>query len=122
TWWRDIHIRHQTGELRAEVFKAPDEFRLNVDGPVEPGALRPFVSPEIQEFLDEWEFSRPPVIQLAIRGKDRQPENWQGDGSISLDRTRFRGQLMKSATSKIHFANGAVAYDNFRIVRDEGVG
>jgi hypothetical protein len=122
TWLRDIHIRHQTGELRAEVFEAPDEFRLNVDGPVEPGALRPFVSPEIQEFLGEWEFSRPPVIQLAIRGKDRQPENWQGDGSVSLDRTRFRGQWMKSATSKIHFANGAVAYDNFRIVRDEGVG
>jgi hypothetical protein len=122
TWLRDIHVRQQIGELRAEVFEAPNEFRLNVDGPVAPAALRPFVSPEIQEFLGEWEFSRPPVIQLAIRGKDRHPENWQGDGNISLDRTRFRGQWMKSATSKMHFANGAVAYENFRIVRDEGVG
>lgn len=121
-WLRDIHVRHQTGELRAEVFEAPDEFRLNIDGPVEPGALRPFVSPEIQEFLDEWEFSQPPVIQLAIQGKDRHPENWRGDGNVSLDRTRFRGQWMKSATSKVHFANGAVAYENFRITRDEGVG
>jgi hypothetical protein len=122
TWIRDIHVRHQNGELRAEVFEAPDEFRLNVDGPVAVGALRPFLSPEMQEFFGEWEFTREPLIQLAIRGKDRDPENWEGDGSISLDRTRFRGQWMKSATSKIHFANGAVAYDDFRVVRDEGIG
>jgi hypothetical protein len=122
TWIRDIHVRHQNGELRAELFEAPDEFRLNVDGPVAVGALRPFLSPEMQEFFGEWEFTREPLIQLAIRGKDRDPENWEGDGSISLDRTRFRGQWMRSATSKIHFANGAVAYDNFRVVRDEGIG
>jgi hypothetical protein len=121
-WLRDIHVRHQNGELRAEVFEAPEEFRLNVNGPVALGALRPFVSPEIQEFLAEWEFSREPVIQLAIRGKDRHPENWQGDGNISLERTRFRGQWMNSATAKVHFADGAVAYQDFRITRDEGVG
>src|SRR2546430_438369 len=122
TWRRDIRIRHPTGDLRAEVFEAPNEFRLNIDGPLAPGELRPFVSPEIQEFLGEWECSRPPVIQLAIRGKDRHPESWQGDGNISLDRTRFRGQWMNSATAKVHFADGAVTYENFRIVRDEGVG
>ena len=122
TWLRDIHVRHQNGELRAEVFEAPDQFRLNVDGPVAVGALRAFVSPEIQEFLGEWEFSREPVIQLAIRGKDRHPETWQGDGNVSLARTRFRGQWMNSATAKIHFADGAVAYQDFKVTRDEGVG
>jgi hypothetical protein len=122
TWIRDIHVRHQNGALTAEVFEAPAEFRLNVNGPVAIGALRPFVSPEIQEFLGEWEFTKEPIIQLAIRGKDRKPENWQGDGSVSLDRTRFRGQWMKSATSKIHFANGAVTYEDFHVTRDEGIG
>jgi len=122
TWLRDIHVRHQNGELRAEVFEAPNEFRLNVDGPVALGALRAFVSAEIQEFLGEWEFSREPVIQLAIRGKDRHPENWKGDGSIVLDRTRFRGQWMNNAATKVHFANGAVTCENFRVTRDEGVG
>src|SRR5438128_1826105 len=122
TWLRDVHIRHPTGDLRAEVFEAPNEFRLNIDGPIAPAELRPFVSPEIQEFLNEWECTRPPVIQLAIRGKDRHPESWQGDGNIALDRTRFRGAWMNSATAKVHFADGAVAYENFRITRDEGVG
>ena len=122
TWLRDIRIRHPTGDMHAEVFEAPDDFRLNIDGPVAPGELRPFVSPEIQDFLNEWECSRPPVIQLSIRGKDRHPESWQSDGNISLERTRFRGQWMNSATSKVHFANGAVAYQDFKVVRDEGTG
>jgi hypothetical protein len=121
TWLRDIRIRHPTGDMRAEVFEAPNEFRLNIDGPVAPGELRPFVSPEIQDFLSEWECSRPPMIQLSIRGKDRHPESWQGDGNISLERTRFRGQWMNSATAKVHFADGAVAYQDFRVTRDEGV-
>ncbi len=121
TWIRDIHVRHQTGDLRAEVFEGPNEFRLNVDGPVAPGALRPFLSPEMQEFVGEWEFTGPPMIKLAIRGTDRHPENWQGDGSILLGRTRFRGQWMNDASAKIHFADRAVTYDNFRVTRDEGV-
>jgi len=122
TWLRDIRIRHPTGDLRAEVFEAPNEFRLNIDGPLAPSEVRPFLPPEIQEFLGEWECPRPPVIQLAIRGKDRHPESWQGDGNIALDRTRFRGQWMNNATSKVHFADGAVTYENFHITRDEGVG
>src|SRR5205823_7687215 len=36
TWLRDIRIRHPTGDLRAEVFEAPNEFRLNIDGPLAP--------------------------------------------------------------------------------------
>src|SRR5438477_1034634 len=39
TWLRDIRIRHPTGDLRAEVFEAPNEFRLNIDGPVAPGEV-----------------------------------------------------------------------------------
>src|SRR5260370_16239767 len=73
TWLRDVQIRHPTGDLHAEVFEAPNEFRLNINGPLAPSELRPFVSPEIQEFLGEWECSRPPVIQLPIHGKDRHP-------------------------------------------------
>src|SRR5436305_4686896 len=122
TWLRDIRIRRPNGDLHAAVFEAPNEFRLNIDGPLAPSEVRPFLPSEIQEFLGEWECPRPPVIQLAIRGKDRHPESWQGDGNIALDRTRFRGQWMNNATSKVHFADGAVTYQDFHITRDEGVG
>src|ERR1700739_520067 len=97
------------------MFEAPGKFRLNIDGPVAPGELRPFVLPETQQFLNEWECTRPPVIGLAILGTDRHTESWQGNGSISLERTRFRGQWMNSASAKVHFAQGAVTCEDFRI-------
>jgi hypothetical protein len=122
TFLRDIHARQNSGGLRAEILDAPDDFRLNIDSNISPIILRPFVSPELNEFLNDWEFPRTAAVRFAIRGRDRHPENWQGDGTLALERARFRGAWMNSATAKVHFANGAVTYDNMRIVRDEGVG
>jgi len=57
-----------------------------------------------------------------IRGKDRNPGSWQGDGTITLGRTRFRGAWMNSADTKIHFADGALTCEDFHVARDEGTG
>ena len=48
------------------------------------------------------------------------PASWTGDGTLALQRTRFRGVWMNSATGTIRFGNGAVTYENFRVTRDEG--
>src|ERR1700730_4735520 len=122
TLLHDIHLRQDSGALRAEILNAPNDFRLNVDSNISPVILRALVSPELNQFLSEWEFPRAPALHLAIRGQDRHPESWRGDGTISTGRTRFRGVWMNSASAKIHFGDGAVTYDNLRIVRDEGVG
>ncbi len=122
TLLHDIHLRQDGGALRAEILNAPNDFRLNVDSNISPLILRALVSPELNEFLSEWEFPRAPALHLAIRGQDRHPESWRGDGMISTGRTRFRGVWMNSASAKIHFGDGAVTYDNLRIARDEGIG
>ncbi len=119
---RDLRLRHQTGQLNADLFEAPDDFRLNVESTMAPGAMRAIVSPEVDEFLRQWEWRRSPNIRLAIRGKDRNPANWRGDGTIALERTRFRGAWINSATAEIHFADGAITCQDFRVVRDEGTG
>jgi len=84
--------------------------------------MRALASPELNEFLREWESQRSPTIHLAIRGRDHNPENWQGEGTIALGRTRFRGAWMNSGSAKIHFADGAITCEDFRVVRDEGNG
>ena len=122
TLLHDLRIRHQTGHLRADLFDAPGDFRLNVESTISPSALRAFASPELDEFLREWEWQRSPTIHVAIRGEDRNPENWRGDGTIALDRTRFRGVWMNSGSAKIHFAEGALTCADLHIVRDEGIG
>ena len=117
---RDIHVRHQNEELRANLMEAPDDFRLDLESTIDPGVLRAFVSPELQKFFSEWQWL-PPAIHLTLRGPDRHPENWEGEGTVALGRTRFRGIWMNSATAKVHFRDGAITYENFRVTRDEGV-
>jgi hypothetical protein len=122
TLLRDLRLRHQTGQLRADLFEAPGDFRLNVESTMAPSAISAMTSPGLDEFLRQWEWQRSPTVRLAIRGQDRNPENWRGDGTIALDRTRFRGVWMNSASAKIDFADGAITCQDFRVVRDEGTG
>ena len=122
TFLRDLRLRHQTGQFRADLYEAPEDFRLNVESTMAPSALRAIAPPALDEFLQQWEWQRAPTIRLAIRGEDRNPENWRGDGTIGLERTRFRGVWMKSVSAKIHFADGAITCQDFRVVRDEGTG
>jgi len=119
---RDVHLRHQTGQLRADLFDAPNDFRLNIESTIAPSAVHALASPGLDEFLRDWEWQRPPTIRLAIQGSDHHPENWRGDGNVALDRTRFRGVWMNSGNTSLHFADGAITCDNFRVVRDEGIG
>src|SRR6266705_211260 len=122
TLLRDLRLQHQTGQLRADLFDAPNDFRLNVESTISPSAVDGLVSPDLDEFLRDWEWQRPPTIHLAIQGSDHHPENWRGDGNVALDRTRFRGVWMNGGNTSLHFADGAITCDNFRVVRDEGIG
>jgi hypothetical protein len=115
-------VRHKTGQLRADLLDAPADFRLNVESTISPDALRALVPREANEFLRDWEWQRSPAIRLAIRGKDRNPENWQGDGTVVLGRSRFRGTWINSGNTRIHFADGALTCEDLHVARDEGVG
>src|SRR2546427_157821 len=122
TFVRDLRVRHQTGQLRADFFEAPADFRLNIESTISPEVLRPVVPRELNEFLRDWEWQRSPAIRLAIRGKDRNPGSWQGDGTVALGRSRFRGTWMNNANTRIHFADGALTCEDLHVTRDEGVG
>jgi AsmA-like C-terminal region len=60
-------------------------------------------------------------VRLAIRGTSRDPATWKGDGRLQLERGRFRTVGFKSAVADVHFSDGAVTYQDFRVTRDEGV-
>ena len=119
---RELRLRHQTGQLRADLFEAANDFRLNLESTISPEAVRQLVPTKANEFLGEWQWQRPPAVRLAIRGTDRNPENWHGDGTVTLGRTRFRGTWMNSASARVHFAEGAVGYEDIQVTRNEGKG
>jgi hypothetical protein len=118
---RELRLRHQTGQLRADFFDAPNDFRLNLDSTISPEAVRTLF-PQANEFLREWQWQRSPAIRMSIRGTDRDPGSWHGDGTVSLGRTRFRGTWMNSANARIRFADGAITYEDIQVTRNEGTG
>ncbi|MEY2558084.1 MAG: hypothetical protein QOE34_1509 [Verrucomicrobiota bacterium] len=119
---RNFRVRHESGELTADLLEAPNDFRLNLESAVDPVVLRAIATPEIGRFLAEWEWSRPPALKLALRGTSRMPATWSGEGTVALQRTRFRGVWMNDANAKVRLKNGAITFDNLRVTRDEGAG
>src|SRR4029453_2281225 len=75
TLLRDLRLRHQTGQLRADLLEAPGDFRVNVESTMAPSAVRAITSPEPDEFLRQWEWQRSPTVRLAVRSGDRNPED-----------------------------------------------
>jgi hypothetical protein len=122
TFVRELRVHHQTGQLRADLFDAPGDFRLNFESSISPDAVRPVVPAEANEFLREWQWQRSPAIRMTIRGTDRNPASWHGDGTVALSRTGFRGQWMNGANAQIRFADGAVNCEDLHVTRDEGTG
>ena len=122
TMLRDVRVRHASGEVRADLLDASGDFRLTIESSANPGAFRRLAPEGLQEFLGEWEWPRSPAVRLAIRGSSHDAATWHGDGSVALQRTRFRGVWMNSATADIHFGEKAITFDNLHVMRDEGAG
>lgn len=122
TMLREVKLRHESGEVLADFLDAPGDFRLNIESSLNPSALRSFAPPDLQQFLSEWEWTRSPAVRLAIHGTSPDPPNWKGEGTVAVQRTRFRGVWMNSASARLHFADGAITFNDLRVVRDEGVG
>ena len=122
TMLRDIRLRHRSGQLHADLYEAPDDFRLNVDSSITPTSFAPLAPVQLRSFLQEWEWARSPSIRLSLHGASRAPATWHGEGTLALGRTRFRGVWMESASANVKLGDGIVALDNFRVTRDEGTG
>ncbi|CAN5557034.1 hypothetical protein BH18VER2_BH18VER2_16750 [soil metagenome] len=122
TMLRDIRLRHRSGQLNADLFDAPNDFRLNLDSSLLPVAFEPIFPEKVRPFLREWGWQRSPNIHLSVHGTSRDPATWKGEGTLALGRTRFRGVWMNSASANLRFGDGILALDDFRVTRDEGSG
>ena len=122
TMLREVKLRHDSGELLADLLDAPGDFRLNLESSLNPSAFRALASDDLRQFLSEWEWTRSPAVRLALRGTSREPQSWKGEGTVAVQRTRFRGVWMNNASARLHFADGAITFNDLRVARDEGVG
>src|SRR5438477_889911 len=121
TMVRDIHVRHQSGELVGRLLDAPNDFRIDLASTIDANALRSIAPADMREFMNDWDWPHASNVHLRIRGPSAAAATWKGDGTLQLERGRFRTIGFNSASANVHFGDGAVTYENFRVARDEGI-
>ena len=122
TMLRDVRLRHTSGEVLADLLDTPGDFRLNIDSSINPAAFRALAPEGLQEFLGEWEWPRSPAVRLALHGASRDPETWQGEGTVALTRARFRGVWLDNLNATLRLGDKAVTVDDLQVKREEGTG
>ena len=121
TMVRDIHVRHQSGELVGRLLDAPNDFRIDLASTIDANALRSIAPADMREFMNDWDWPHASNVHLRIRGPSAAAATWKGDGTLQLERGRFRTIGFNSASANVHFGDGAVTYENCRVARDEGI-
>lgn len=119
---RGFQLDHSTGTAKVDAIQLEDSFKANLESSLDPTILLPFVKGKTASFLSEWKFKRPPRIQLSARGTTFDFDKLTIKGEMELGPTSFRGQALESGSTKIQVEDRVATYEDFRVVRREGIG
>src|SRR5436189_4028198 len=89
TMVRDIHVRHQSGELVGRLLDAPNDFRIDLASTIDANALRSIAPTDMREFMNDWDWPHASNVHLRIRGPSAAAATWKGDGTLQLERGRL---------------------------------
>src|SRR6266513_2951985 len=76
TMVRDIHVRHQSGELVGRLLDAPNDFRIDLASTIDANALRSLAPADTRELVNDWDWPHASNVQLSIRGPSAAAVNW----------------------------------------------
>jgi len=119
---RDARLIAGGGEIKADVFLAPEDFRLRLTNTIVPTVFIPMLGPNEQAFLKMMEFRDPPYVQLDVRGTKPDLAVLKGTGFLRIGRTAMRGSWLDWGQSKLEIADRAVTYRDFSLGRGKGEG
>jgi len=119
---RDMRVQTAGGEIKADVFVAPEDFRLRLTNTIAPTVFIPMLGPNEQTFLKMMEFRDPPFVQLDVRGAKPDLSVLKGTGFLRIGRTAMRGAWLDWGQSKLEIADRAITYRDFSLGRGQGVG
>src|SRR5262249_31732037 len=117
TMVRDIHVRHQSGELVGRLLDAPNDFRIDLSNTIDPNALRTLAPADLRDFVNDWDWPHVANVQLVIRGSSAAPATWKGAGTLQMEGGRFRTIGFNKDTSDIHFVKDADTYEHVTVIR-----
>ncbi len=110
------------GQISANLFIAPDDFRLRLNNTIDPTVFAPLLGKKEKELLKLLEFRDAPSLQLDLRGSKPDLAAISGTGFLRLGRTSMRGSWLDWAQSKLEIGNRAITYRDFSLGRGKAIG
>ena len=110
------------GQISANLFMAPDDFRLRLNNTIAPTTFAPLLGKKEKELLKSLDFRDAPNLQLDLRGSRPDLATITGTGSLRLGRTSMRGYSLDWAQSKLEIGNSAITYRDFSLGRGKAMG
>jgi hypothetical protein len=112
---RDLRAVANEGALKADVYFAPDDFRLRLTSSIPPTDFLSVVGPNERIVLKEMEFKDLPHVELELWGPRPDLAVLTGTGTLRLGRTAMRGSWLDWAKSDLIIGDRAVTYSNFSL-------
>jgi hypothetical protein len=117
---RDFHLVENTGELSGDVICLPGEFRARGNGSVDPQLLAPLLKPEEAAWLNRFDFTDPPKIQIEIHGNRPSLNTCEANGEITHESSLYQGTPVAPARSEIRLRRGLLSIFPFDFLSDAG--
>lgn len=119
---RDARLMGGGGQVEADVFLAPEDFRLRLTNTIAPTVFAPLLGPNEQTVLKTMEFRDPPYVQFEVRGPKPNLAVLKGSGFLRLGRTAMRGSWLDWGQSQVEIADRAFTYKDFSLGRGKATG
>lgn len=108
-----LHLAHLTDE-------ATGAYQFTIDSAIDPLFLRPFFPPTVQQVLDEFILSTPPLLRAELAGSWRQPEKISARATVILTNLSYRAQPVLYCRTLVTVTNQILSFVEPQVVRAEG--
>ncbi|MEO8204798.1 MAG: AsmA-like C-terminal region-containing protein [Chthoniobacterales bacterium] len=104
------------GMASADVYFAPNDFRLRLTSSVTPTDFMPWFDKGTRETIERMQFADAPQIHIELTGKKPDIDALSGTGQLTLGKTAMRGAWITSANSPLEIQGRAITLRNFEIL------
>ncbi|MEO6847460.1 MAG: AsmA-like C-terminal region-containing protein [Chthoniobacterales bacterium] len=100
------------GKAVADIFYAPDDFRLRLTSTIRPTDLAPLMDKGTRETIERMQFADLPNLHVELYGKKPDIDLLSGTGQLSLGKTSMRGAWLTSGNSSLEILGRAITLKN----------
>lgn len=123
--WRmpGLKLTRPEGALVAdyEGYQASHDFHVRVHSEIDPRAVKPLFPEEaVQQSLDFFEFTKPPVIDAELWGRWGDLDRLGAVARVAGTNFVFRNELVKDGQTRLTYTNYVLSFFDSRLQRDRG--